>query len=234
MNLEPIVFLVDDDPGILKALSRLLRAEGYTVRAFNSAEEFLLAHDPVAPGCVVLDMRMPNIDGLALQQALLASGSERFMIFITGHGDIAASVQAMKAGAVDFLTKPFHDEDFLAAVRCAIAKDEHARKVRLELQSIRWRMESLTPREHQVLEHVVAGRLNKQIAADLGIAEKTIKVHRARAMEKMGVASLAELVRMTVEADVGAVAESSLHDKTEHGEKSVYSRHRADGHRGQH
>lgn len=234
MNVEPIVYLVDDDPGVLKALIRLLRAEEFSVRVFSSAEEFLLAHDPLAPGCVVLDMRMPNIDGLALQQALLASGSGRFIIFVTGHGDIAASVQAMKAGAVDFLTKPFHDEDFLAAVRCAIAKDEHARKVRLELQSIRWRMESLTPREHQVLEHVVAGRLNKQIAADLGIAEKTIKVHRARAMEKMGVASLAELVRMTVEADVGAVAESSLHDKTEHGEKSVYSHQRADGHSGQH
>jgi len=165
MSLEAIVYMVDDDPGVLKALTRLLHTEAYTVRAFASAEEFLLAHDPLVPGCIVLDIHMPNIDGLALQEALLASASERFIIFVTGHGDIATSVQAMKAGAVDFLTKPFHDEDFLAAVRSAIAKDEQARKVRSELQSIRWRMDTLTPREHQVMQHVVAGRLNKQIAA---------------------------------------------------------------------
>jgi two-component system, LuxR family, response regulator FixJ len=224
MNVEPVVYLVDDDPGVLKALIRLLRAEGYAAQAFNSPVEFLREHDPLAPGCVVLDICMPNIDGLALQQDLLTSGCERVIVFVTGHGDIATSVQAMKAGAVDFLTKPFYDEDFLAAVRNAIAKDEHARKVRLELQSIRWRMATLTPRERQVLQHVVAGRLNKQIAADLGIAEKTIKVHRARAMEKMCVASLAELVRITVEADVGAVVENSPHDKTDRYGKPGFSR----------
>lgn len=228
MNIEPIVYMVDDDPGVLRALIRLLRTEGFTVRAFNSPKEFLLAHDPLVPGCVVLDMCMPNLDGLALQQVLLASASERFIVFMTGQGDVAASVRAMKAGAVDFLTKPFHDEDFLSAVRNAIAKDEHARKIRLELQSIRWRMATLTPREHQVLQYVVAGRLNKQIATELGISEKTIKVHRARAMEKMGVASLAELVRITVEADVGAVAEDSLHDKTAHCEASLYVRYAGD------
>jgi FixJ family two-component response regulator len=231
---EAIVYMVDDDPAVLKASTRLLRAEGYAVRAFNSAEEFLLAHDPLAAGCVVLDILMPDIDGLALQEALQASASERFIIFVTGHGDIATSVQAMKAGAVDFLTKPFNDEDFLAAVRNALAKDEQARKVRLELESIRWRMDTLTPREHQVMQHVVAGRLNKQIAADLGIAEKTIKVHRARAMEKMGVASLAELVRLTVEADVGAVAEGSLQEKIENSGKSVFPHERADGDSGRH
>lgn len=220
MSLESIIYMVDDDPGVLKALTRLLRTEAYTVQAFASAGEFLLAHDPLAPGCVVLDIHMPDIDGLALQEALLASASERFIVFVTGHGDIATSVQAMKAGAVDFLTKPFHDEDFLAAVRNAIAKDQQARTLRTELQSIRWRIDTLTPREHQVLQHVVAGRLNKQIAADLGIAEKTIKVHRARAMEKMGAASLAELVRISVKADIGAVAAGRLNDRPDgHGRR---------------
>jgi two-component system, LuxR family, response regulator FixJ len=230
MSFEPVVYIVDDDPGVLKALSRLLRAEGFAARAFSSAEEFLLAHDPLAPGCVVLDICMPQLDGLALQQALLASASERCIIFMTGHGDVAASVQAMKAGAVDVLTKPFHDEEFLAAVRNAISRDEHARKVRSALQSIRWRMATLTPREYQVLQHVVLGRLNKQIAADLGIAEKTIKVHRARAMEKMGVASLAELVRVTVEADVGAVAEHFLFDEAEQSEKAELARRHNERH----
>lgn len=214
MNFEGVVYLVDDDPGVLKAMSRFLRTEGYAVQAFNAANEFLRAHDPRVPGCAVLDMLMPDVDGLALQQALLESDCERFIVFVTGHGDIDSSVQAMKAGAVDFLTKPFDDKEFLAAVHSAIAKDEQARKVRSELQSIRLRMNRLTPREHEVMQHVVAGRLNKQIAADLGIAEKTIKVHRARAMEKMGAASLAELVRITVEADVGAIAEDSPHEKS--------------------
>ncbi|MBS1190488.1 MAG: hypothetical protein H6R10_2280 [Rhodocyclaceae bacterium] len=227
MNFDAVVYLVDDDPGVLKGLTRLLCTEGYTVQAFDSADEFLLAHDPLVSGCVVLDLFMPNIDGLALQQALLASACERFIIFMTGYGDIDTVVQAMKAGAVDFLTKPFYDEDLLAAVRNAIAKDQRARKARQELQSIRWRMDRLTPREREVLQHVVAGRLNKQIAADLGIAEKTIKVHRARAMEKMGAASLAELVRITVGADVGAVAEIPLHDQTERHEKSAAWRYHA-------
>jgi FixJ family two-component response regulator len=210
MNAQPVVYLVDDDPGVLRAVRHLLQAEAMTVRAFGTAEEFLLAHDPLAPGCAVLDMCMPRLSGLAVQQALLAGDSERFIVFMTGRGDVAASVQAMKAGAVDFLVKPFDDDDLLAAVQHALALDEHARKVRLELESIRWRLATLTPREYQVLQHVVVGRLNKQIAADLGIAEKTIKVHRARAMEKMGVGTLAELVRKTVEVEVGALAEDGL------------------------
>jgi len=229
MNVEPVVYVVDDDPGVLKALSRLLRVEGYAVQAFNSPEDFLQEHDPHAPGCLVLDMRMPNLNGLVLQQALLASADERFIVFITGHGDVAASVQAMKAGAVDFLTKPFCDEDFLAAIRRAMEKDEHARKLRLWLETIHERMETLTPREQQVLRHVVAGRLNKQIAADLGIAEKTIKVHRARAMEKMGAASLAELVRIVVELNVGVMAEGSFHEN-----KPVVLRQIVNDHGGRH
>lgn len=225
MSVDPIVYMVDDDPAVLKALTRLLQAEGYAARTFGSPEEFLARHDPAAPGCIVLDMRMPNLNGLALQQALLASGCERFIVFITGYGDIADSVRAMKAGAVDFLTKPFRDDDFLAAIRNAIAKDEHARGRWLRRQSIRRRMATLTRREHEVLQHVVAGRLNKQIAADLGTAEKTIKVHRARAMEKMGVTSLAELVRITVEADAGAVEEPLGDGKATSFDKSETWRH---------
>jgi FixJ family two-component response regulator len=210
MNGQPVVYLVDGDPRILRTLHRLLQAEAIAVQAFVTAEEFLLAHDPLAPGCAVLDMCLPRLSGLALQQALLASDSERFIVFMTGRGDVAASVQAMKAGAVDFLVKPFNDGDFLAAVRNALERDLQAREVRRELESIRWRLSTLTPREHQVLQHVVVGRLNKQIAADLGIAEKTIKVHRARAMEKMGVDTLAELVRKTVEVEVGVLVKHGL------------------------
>jgi FixJ family two-component response regulator len=212
MNDQPMVYLVDDDPGVLRALRRLLQAEAMAVQAFGSAEEFLVAHDPLAPGCVVLDICLPHLSGLAIQQALLATDSARFIVFMTGRGDVAASVQAMKAGAVDFLVKPFHDEAFLGAVRDALAKDEHARTIREEIEAIRWRLATLTPRELEVLRHVVVGRLNKQIAADLGIAEKTIKVHRARAMEKMGAVTLAELVRKTVKAEDGIVADDGHGD----------------------
>ncbi|RJG06070.1 DNA-binding response regulator [Noviherbaspirillum cavernae] len=198
MNNAPTVFIVDDDPAILKALERLLRAEGYETRDFQSAEEFLAGHDPSIPGCIVLDMIMPNVSGLALQQALRASGCDRFIVFMTGLSDIAASVRAMKDGAVDFLSKPFSDNMFLAAVRDAIAKDCIAREIFAERKSIRDRIAMLTPREYEVLQHIISGQLNKQIAADLGTVEKTIKVHRARVMEKMQVASLAELVCVTM------------------------------------
>jgi FixJ family two-component response regulator len=204
-----VVYLVDDDAGVLKSLARLLESDGLGVRTFLSAGDFLREHDPDAPGCVVLDMCLPDLGGLALQQALLESGCERPIIFMTGFGDVAESVQAMKAGAVDFLSKPCDEAELFAAVRRAIAMDSEARRVRCELQRIRGRLASLTPREHEVLQQVVFGRLNKQIAADLGIAEKTIKVHRARAMEKMGASSLADLVRKTVELEVGAVVASA-------------------------
>ena len=207
MDAEPVVYLVDDDQLEKQALSRLLQADAMTVRAFGTADEFLRAHDPLAPGCAVLDIGLPGLGGLGLQRALLEADSERFIVFMTGRGDVSTSVQAMKAGAVDFLVKPFSDADFVAAVRSALAMDEYARKVRLALASIQRCLDTLTPREHQVLLQVVEGRLNKQIAADLGIAEKTIKVHRARAMEKMGAGSLAELVRKTVAVEVGALVE---------------------------
>lgn len=207
---EPMVYLVDDDPGVLKAMTRLLEAEGMAVRAFSSADSFLRAHDPEAPGCAVVDVCMPGLGGLALQQELQRAGATRAIVFVTGHGDVEQGVRAMKAGAVDFLTKPFDAGDFVGAVRRALEHDRHERVVRSELQRIRGHLDSLTRRERQVVRHVVAGRLNKQIASDLGIAEKTIKVHRARAMEKMGVGSLAQLVREMVEVEAGAVIEDEV------------------------
>jgi FixJ family two-component response regulator len=199
---EATVFLVDDDPSVLGGLSRLLRASGYPVRCFASPEAFLEQHDENIPGCAVLDLAMSGLNGLELQRALKARGYDRPIVFLTGRGDIAASVQAMKAGAVDFLTKPVEAEQLVAAVGAAIEKDRQARAARAAVESIEQRLASLTPREREVLRHVVAGRLNKQIAADLGTAEKTIKVHRARLMAKMGVKSVAQLVRMTEGAGV--------------------------------
>lgn len=177
-------------------MTRLLRACGLDVSAFQSPQEFLRQHDPATPGCIVLDVAMPGLNGLELQQALAASGYERPIVFITGHGDIPTSVRAMKAGAVDFLTKPFSDDDLLTAIWNALEKDRIARQEQTELQSMEQRLATLTPREREVLAHVVAGRLNKQTAAELGTVEKTIKVHRGRIMEKMGVRSLANLVRI--------------------------------------
>ena len=190
------MFVVDDDPSVLRALTRLFTAAGFKARAFASPAAFLEQHDSAAPGCLVLDVALPGLDGLQLQQALTASGCARPIVFITGRGDIPTSVRAMKGGAVDFLTKPVRDEDLLTAVRSAIEADRLAREAQVEMDALRQRLATLTPREREVLVHVVAGRLNKQIAADLGTVEKTIKVHRARVMEKMAVRSLADLVRI--------------------------------------
>jgi FixJ family two-component response regulator len=196
------IFLVDDDAGVLKALSRLLSAVGYDVRTFNSPEEFLDQHDPSLPGCAVFDVAMPGLDGLQLQSALTAGGAARPIIFITGNVDIPTSVRAMKAGAVDFLTKPVNDKDLLSAIARAMEQEAQARQARSELAAIKTRLASLTPREHEVLTHVIAGRLNKQIAADLGTVEKTIKVHRGRMMEKLGVRTIADLVRLAERAGI--------------------------------
>jgi FixJ family two-component response regulator len=196
-EIEPTVFIVDDDPAVLKSLSRLLRASQFTVGTFGSPQEFLERHDPHTPGCLVLDVAMPGLNGLELQEALRVKGSAIPIIFLTGHGDIPMSVQAMKGGALDFLTKPVHDKDLLKAVEAALEKDRIERQSRVELDDIQERLATLTPREREVLNHVVSGQLNKQIANDLGTVEKTIKVHRARVMEKMKVNSVAELVRLT-------------------------------------
>jgi FixJ family two-component response regulator len=190
------VFVVDDDPSVLRALTRLFAAAGLEACAFPSPAAFLQAHDPATPGCLVLDLALPGLDGLELQQALTVTDCARPIVFITGRGDIPTSVRAMKGGAVDFLTKPVNDEDLLAAVRNALEIDRLAREAQAEMDGLRERLAALTPREREVLGHVVAGRLNKQIAADLGTVEKTIKVHRARIMEKMAVRSLADLVRI--------------------------------------
>jgi FixJ family two-component response regulator len=197
------VFLVDDDVGVLKALARLLRIAGYTVREFSSPREFLAAHDPSVPGCAVFDVAMPELDGLQLQAALTAQGIPRPVIFITGFGNVPTSVRAMKAGAVDFLTKPVNDQELLAAIANAVARDATARRSHEELTTIATRLATLTRREREVLSHVVAGHLNKQIAHDLGTVEKTIKVHRSRMMSKMGARSVAELVRLAERAGIG-------------------------------
>lgn len=200
-----VIFLVDDDPGVLKALTRVLGAHGYEVRAFSSPAEFLAQHDRSIRGCAIFDVSMPGLDGIELQAALKADGIERPVIFITGLGNIPVTVQAMKAGAVDFLTKPVKSRSLLAAVALAAEKEAQAFELRSELASVHDRISTLTPREREVLTHVIAGRLNKQIAADLGTVEKTIKLHRGRVMHKMGVRSVADLVRIAERAGIQPV-----------------------------
>jgi RNA polymerase sigma factor (sigma-70 family) len=196
------VYLVDDDVGVLNGLSRLLRVRNYDVKPYSSPQLFLEEHDVTVPGCAVLDVAMPGLDGLELQLALTASdGSHRPIVFITGKGDISTSVRAMKAGAIDFLTKPIKDEALFDAISQAEKRDTDLRKAQSELELIKAKMTALTPREREVLVHVFAGRPNKQIAADLGTVEKTIKVHRSRMMEKLGVRTVADLVRMTQKLD---------------------------------
>jgi FixJ family two-component response regulator len=197
------VFLLDDEPGMLKALKRLLTAEGFTVHGFTSAKEFLASDRAEELSCLVLDVAMPELDGLELQQRLTRAGVLVPIVFLTGHGDIPMSVRAIKAGAVDFLTKPVNDADLLRAVRAALRRAAEQRDRTSEESLLRERYARLTPREREVMQHVVAGRLNKQIASDLGTGEHTIKVHRARVMEKMGVESLADLVRAAERLGLG-------------------------------
>jgi FixJ family two-component response regulator len=202
----PIVFVVDDYAPGRRSISRLLRAAGFVVAAFASAQDFLAQYDPGVWGCLVLDVAMPAVTGLELQSILAEKGSLLPIIFLTAHGDIPKSVQAMKHGASDFLTKPVNDEDLLVAIRVAIEKNRALRRDEAELSEIRARLATLTPREREVLEYVVAGKLNKQIADDLGTVEQTVKVHRARVMQKMKVHSVAELVRLTQRCGIsGAV-----------------------------
>jgi FixJ family two-component response regulator len=193
---KPIVYVVDDDPSVRRSLVRLLRSVGYTVNNFASPLEFLDFQHPDAPRCLILDVKMPGLSGLELQERLADQEISCPIIFITGHGTVAMSVRAMKAGAVDFLEKPFDGEDLLKAISRAIERDRQARHQQKELKRLRKRLETLTPREYEVFGFVVAGMLNKQTAFDLGTSEKTVKVHRARVFEKMGATSLADLVRL--------------------------------------
>ena len=192
-----VVFVIDDDASMRDAVSRLLNAVGLTVQTFASAREFLAGRLPDVPGCAVLDVRLPGLSGLDLQREMVERGIHIPVIFITGHGDIPMSVQAMKAGAVEFLTKPFRDQDLLDAVRLGIQLDRQGRKERAELAELRDGHRQLTPREREVMSLVVAGLLNKQIALRLGASEKTIKIHRGHVMQKMRADSLADLVRMS-------------------------------------
>jgi FixJ family two-component response regulator len=203
------VFIVDDDVEVVRALARLLRASGYATREFTSAAEFLATHDPHAPGCLIFDLVMPDQDGFALQAAVKAMGSTQPVIFLTGRGSIPLTVTAIRAGAVNMLTKPVGQKQLLSAVAEALRIEADQRRAGDHVHEAAERLATLTPRERQVLEQVVCGRLNKQIAADLGTVEKTIKVHRARVMHKMGVRSLAALVRIA--ALLGISAECSRH-----------------------
>jgi FixJ family two-component response regulator len=192
----PVVFVIDDDASIREALTNLLRSVGITVETFGTAQQFLSAKRPDAPGCLILDVRLPGVSGLELQRQLLEANIQLPVIFVTGHGDIQMSVRAMKAGAVEFLTKPFRDQDLLDAVQQAVDRDRAARAQRAELAELRARHELLSPREQEVMALVVRGLLNKQIAGELGTSEATVKLHRGHVMQKMQADSLADLIRM--------------------------------------
>jgi FixJ family two-component response regulator len=198
IDLESVVFVVDDDDAVRRALCRLIGSAGYAVQGFACASEFLAFELASGrPACLVLDVRLPDFSGLELQQRLNRAGAALPIVFITGHGDIPMTVTAMKAGAADFLEKPVSEHDLLRAIDVALARSREALSDSVEIDAIRLRLTKLTPREREVFALVVKGRLNKQVASELGTVEKTIKVHRARVMEKMGAHSLAELVRIS-------------------------------------
>lgn len=205
MNARGKVFLVDDEPDLRQALARLLKAEGLDVEGFGSALEFLERVTEETAGCLLLDLAMPGLDGLEVQRRVAATGAKLGIVFLTGHGDIPTSVRAVRAGALDFLTKPVRRDDLLCAVHAALDHASEQRAAAAANADLRGRYAQLTPREREVFAHVIAGKLNKVIAADLGTGEQTIKVHRARVMEKLAVDSVADLVRVAQQLGVKPV-----------------------------
>ena len=201
-ELAPTVFVIDDDPSIRRAIKRLVESVGLRVETLGSAKEFLRTKVPDVPGCLILDVRLPGISGLELQRELITAGVQIPVIFITSYGDIPMSVRAMKAGAIEFLPKPFRDQDLLDSVHLALERDKARRQQDAEVKTLRHRLESLTPREREILPLVVSGLLNKQIASVIGTSEATVKVHRSQLTRKMGAQSLADLVRMAAKIGI--------------------------------
>ena len=199
---DAIIAIVDDDPSVRRGLERLIRSAGWKAETFASAQEFLDRPGGEAPSCLVLDLQLPGLSGLDLQKRMAEVGLEIPIVFLTGHGNIPASVQAMKAGAVEFLTKPFDEQDLLQAIQEAVERDRQSRRQHAEMRELQNRYESLTAREQEVMQQVVSGLLNKQIAAELNITEYTVKIHRGRVMRKMHAQSLADLVRMAENLEV--------------------------------
>lgn len=195
------IFVVDDDPGVQQALRLLFRSVGYRTEVFGTAQQFLDSYNDQWAGCIVLDIRMPGMSGLELQQQLNERHSILPIVFMTGHGDVPMAVEAMQAGAVDFIQKPFHDQDLLDRIAHAVNRDAENRRVLHEQHEIRKRLKLLTPREREIMDLVVDGKANKVIAADLNLSQRTVEIHRARVMEKMQAASLAHLVRMVIAVD---------------------------------
>jgi FixJ family two-component response regulator len=202
----PTVFIVDDDAAVRNSLRLLVKSVGLTAAAFVSAQEFLATYDPHQPGCLVLDVRMPGMSGLDLQQQLNLRGAVIPVIFITGHGDIPMAVEAMQHGALDFLPKPFRDQDLIDRIQRALEKDRETRAALGQRARNRERLASLTPREREVLTLVASGKANKAMAAELGLSQRTVEIHRARVMEKMGASSVAQLVRMVLDLEEAAAA----------------------------